>query len=401
MLAGMSPLPHPQTPSSTPSPRAHPDSPPTINDLARSLNISSTTVWRALNNSPRVSQRTRQRVMQAAEKMNYRPSLVAQTLLRGKTQTLGMIVPMIGNPVYAALVHAVELVAFEHKYNVILCDTNFELGREKEYADLLVRRRVEGAIIVPFAARSENTTDSDHSSEVPHGYAHLAELTRQGIAVVAMQQPIPGAQLDSVVPENRAGARAITEHLIQHGHKRIGYLHGGTPDWHPPMHERFEGFRDALKAAGIEFDESLGMQVGSFPTIMNDGGPNFDPDKVEAYLRRPDRPTAVCAPVDIIAVKVLAVARDRVGLRVPEDLAIVGFDDIQAASHCFPRLTTVRHPSAQIGRRAAELLFERIKSHSSNGGGGGGEPEPFNPVHERVPCELVIRQSCGAHLSSK
>jgi DNA-binding LacI/PurR family transcriptional regulator len=374
------------------------DTPPTIQDLAAELNISSTTVWRALNDSPRVSAQTRERVLEAAKKLNYRPSLVAQTLLRGKTQTLGVVVPMIGNPVYAALVRAVEQIAFNRKYNIILCDTNFEVDREREYVDLLARRRVEGIIIIPFAARSGDASDSGGASD---GYSHLIDLVRQRVPVVSMQQEIPGGALDSVAPDNRAAARAITEHLIRLGHRRIGYLHGGIPRWHLPMHDRFEGFRDALAAAGIEHDESLAMQVGSFPTIMNDGGPAFDPDKVEAYLRRPDRPTAVCAPVDILAVKILAVARDRVGLRVPQDLAITGFDDIQAASHCFPTLTTMRHPSPQIGHRAAELLFERISQASSaNGEKEAGASEAFTPVHERIPCELVIRNSCGAKLKS-
>ena len=367
--------------------------PPTIQDLAKELNISSTTVWRALNDSERVSPKTRERVLAAAKKLNYRPSLVAQTLLRGKTQTLGVVVPMIGNPVYAALVRAVEQIAFDHKYNVILCDTNFQVDREREYVDLLSRRRVEGVIVIPFAARSGGNAEPGGTLA---GYSHLVDLVHQRVPVVSMQQDVPGEEVDSVSPDNRPAARALTEHLIRLGHRRIGYLHGGIPEWHQPMHERFEGFRDALAAAGIGFDESLAMQVGSIPTIMNDGGPAFDADKVEAYLRRPDRPTAVCAPVDILAVKILAVARDRVGLRVPQDLAITGFDDIQAASHCYPTLTTVRHPSLQIGHRAAELLFERINQPLA----AEGEPESFTPVHERIPCELVIRNSCGAKLKS-
>src|SRR3954471_5871359 len=160
-----------------------PESPPTINDLAARLKISSTTVWRALNNSPRVSKRTRQRVLRAAQSMNYRPSLVAQTLLRGKTQTLGVVVPMMGNPVYASLVRAVEQVAFAHKYNIILCDTDFQPDREREYLDLLARRRVEGMIVIPFAARDHDIIGSD---PVPVGYQHLVELSRQRVAVVAM-----------------------------------------------------------------------------------------------------------------------------------------------------------------------------------------------------------------------
>src|SRR6478672_6221218 len=157
-----------------------PEAPPPINDLAARLKISSTTVWRALNNSPRVSPKTRQRVLAAAERMNYRPSLVAQTLLRGRTQTLGVVVPMIGNPVYAALVRAVEQVAFQHKYNIVLCDTDFQPAREREYLDLLARRRVEGIAIIPFAARGNVDPSNEGGVADGGGYEQLDSLARQG-----------------------------------------------------------------------------------------------------------------------------------------------------------------------------------------------------------------------------
>src|SRR5688572_3086284 len=137
---------------------------PTIHDLAKKLNVSSTTVWRALNNSPEVSTATRQRIKLAAEKYKYQPSLVAQTLSSGRTQTLGVIVPVVDNPVYATLVRAVEQVAFERGYNIILCDSDYRPQRERDYVQLLVRRRIEGLVVIPFAV----SADSD--------YGHLATL---------------------------------------------------------------------------------------------------------------------------------------------------------------------------------------------------------------------------------
>jgi DNA-binding LacI/PurR family transcriptional regulator len=354
------------------------DAPPTIQDLAASLNISSTTVWRALNNSPRVSSKTRQRVLRAAKKLNYRPSLVAQTLLRGRTQTLGVVVPMIGNPVYASLVRAVEQVAFAHKYNIILCDTDFQLDREREYVDLLVRRRVEGVAIIPMAARKGGG---------PENYAHLTGLPQQGIAVVAMQQDVPGEFADAIVPDNCEAGRAMTAHLLGLGHRRVGFLHGGMPDWNAPLRERFEGYRLALRDAGIEPDDSLVLQAGTFESVLTDGQGNVHAEQIAAYLSRPDRPTAIFVPVDMLAIKVMEVARDQLGLRVPQDLAIAGFDDILAAAHTSPPLTTVRHPTLQVGRRAAELLFEMTSGVARR-----------ERVHQRIPCELVIRRSCGATL---
>jgi DNA-binding LacI/PurR family transcriptional regulator len=374
-----------------------PAAPPTIIDLAKQLDISTTTVWRALNDSPRVSAKTRNRVLAAAKRMNYRPSLVAQTLLRGRTQTLGVVVPMIGNPVYAALVRAVEQVAFQHKYNIVLCDTDFQPSREQEYLDLLARRRVEGVAIIPFAARGGAASGEN----VAAAYEQLVSLARQGTAVVAMQQEVPGqASFDSVVPDNRAAARDMTAHLLRLGHRRIGFLHGGMPEWHLPMRRRFDGYRQALDEAGIAFDESLVLQAGTFASVLtDDSNGDFHAGRVSEYLTSSGRPTAVFAPVDMLAIRVMEIARDRLKLRVPEDVAIAGFDDILAAAHTSPPLTTVRHPTARVGQRAAELLFERMQASAGKTASDGAAPSivaPLQPVHERVACELIIRRSCGS-----
>src|SRR5471032_62910 len=127
---------------------------PTIHDLAADLNISATTVWRALKNHDRVSARTRERVLQRAKAINYVPSLVAQNLSHGRTLTLGVIVPMIGHPVFSALIENIEAVAFDRGYNITLCDARLDIAREAEYARMLLRRRVEGVIVVPFSKRS-------------------------------------------------------------------------------------------------------------------------------------------------------------------------------------------------------------------------------------------------------
>src|SRR5581483_666400 len=140
---------------------------------------SATTVWRAVHDRPRISSRTRRRVLEEVRRSNYRPSLVAQTLSSGKSQALGVVVPTIANPVFAALVRAVEMAAFERGYNIILCDTDFDVTRESRHVELLLRRRAEGVILVPFTRRS--------SAE----QAHFDELARQRVPVVAMQQRFP------------------------------------------------------------------------------------------------------------------------------------------------------------------------------------------------------------------
>jgi LacI family transcriptional regulator len=352
-----------------------PETTTTIHDLARHLNVSSTTVWRALNNNPRISPATKERVLSAAREFNYRPSLVAQTLSRGKTQTLGVVVPMIGNPVYANIIRGVEQVAFDHEYSIILCDTDFRVDRERDYSDLLVRRRIEGVVIIPFAKRDAGD------------FEHLVELEREGVRVVAIQNDIPEARLNRVVPDQRGAARQLVEHLISLNHKRIGFFHGSLPDWSAPMRERHEGYRAALEAAGIQYDEKRVVQVGEYEALLTDDPASFHADRVRAELTRSDRPTALFVASDVLAIKVMEVARD-MGLRMPEDLSVVGFDDIFMSAYAVPPLTTVRQPAAQIGKRAAELLLERIDRKAAE-----DDDDDDKPVHERVPCELVIRKS--------
>jgi LacI family transcriptional regulator len=356
------------------------DRPTTIHDLAKTLNVSSTTVWRALNGSTRVSARTRRRVEAGARRMNYQPSLVAQTLSTGRTQTLGVVVPMIGNPVHAALVRAVEQVAFEHEYSIILCDTDFRADRERTYLNLLARRRVEGVVIVRFVRGADAPLEP------------LIEMRARGTAVVAMQLDVPDDRLERVVPDNAGAARAMTAHLIALGHRRIAFLHGGIDPWNIPIRQRLDGYAAALADAGVPFDAELVVQAGSFESGLGGDAGEFWPDQVAALLRRIDRPTAIFAPIDILAIKIMHAAA-AFGLRVPQDVAVAGFDDILMSAYTTPALTTVRHPSEQVGRHAAIRLFEQL---ARNGRSGDALERPTPGAYERVPCELVIRQSCGA-----
>lgn len=341
----------------------------TIHDVARRLKVSATTVWRALHDQPRVSAETKERVLRTVQRLGYRPSLLAQNLSRGRTQTLGVVVPMIGNPVYATLVRAVEQVAFERAYNIILCDTDFQADRERQYLDLLLRRKVEGVLIIPFAKRVET------------GVERILSLRREGVAVVAMQQPLGG--VPQVAPDNVGAGRAMTKHLIALGHRRIALVHSGLEPWHASMRERCEGYRLALEESGIAFDPALVVEAGTFEAVLADGSSAFAAEPIVELLRRPDRPTAIFAPVDVLAIRVMTVIRS-LGLRIPDDVAVTGFDDIVMSAHLDPPLTTVRHPAAQVGRRAAELLFEQLEHGAAAAS------------IERVPCELVIRSSCGS-----
>ncbi len=350
----------------------------TIHDIARRLNVSSTTVWRAINGRQRVSPKTKQLVLDEVERTGYRPSLVAQNLSSGRTRTLGVVVPTIANSVYAALVRAIEQKAFDRDYSIILCNTDFDLDREQRYLDLLMRRRVEGVLLIPFVKETATVNDF-----------HVRRLVQAGIEVVCMQQPLPANGVPQVAPDNFGAARDMTQHLVRLGHRRIAFLHGGLQAWHASMGERFEGYRAALAEAGLAEDPGLVVEACSFESILAGVEGAFYADRVQALLQSKDRPTAVFAPVDVLAIKVMAVLRG-LGMRVPDDVAVAGFDDIVMSAFTDPPLTTVRHPSSAVGGRAAELLFERLAE------AGGVRTDLETPRLERVPCELVIRRSCGA-----
>src|SRR5262249_49532324 len=174
--------------------------------------------------------------------------------------------------------------------------------------DLLLRRKVEGILVIPFAKRAD--TDLEH----------LLALEKAGVAVVAMQQPLAGSSIPQVAPDNFNAARAMTQHLLGLGHRRIAFVHGGLEPWHASMCERFEGYRTALAEAGIPLDESLVVQAGAFEAVLADGSSVFDAERVKQLLQRPDRPSALFAPVDVLAIRVMGVIH-RLGLRIPEAVA--------------------------------------------------------------------------------
>ncbi len=341
----------------------------TIYDLARQLGVSATTVSRALNNRGRMSKETRRRILQAASKYNYRPSLVAKSLIHQRTRTLGVVVPMIGNTAYSPMVRGIEQIAYEKGYNIILCDTDINLDKERRYLEMLIQRRVEGAIIIPFAERGSED------------YGHISQLQAEGIKVVIMEQDVPIMEFNRVVPDNRGDAKRMVEHLIGLGYRRIGLAHIGLRDWDRAGMERWEGYKQALEDAGIEYDDKLVIQAGQ-ATIEEEKTLLFD--AIVDYLRQKNRPEAIFATTDMLAIKIMSVIHS-LGLRIPEDIAIVGFDDILMSGYTTPPLTTVRQPAEQIGKRSAEIVFSLIE----------GDDKLTLPIYERISGKLIIRKSCG------
>ena len=348
---------------------------PTIHDLAADLNISATTVWRALNNRNRVSEKTRERVRARAKAINYEPSLVAQNLSHGRTSTLGVIVPMIGHPIFSSLIEVIEQIAFERGYSVIVGDARLDVQREAEYAHMLSRRRVEGAIVVPF---SQHAADRDE---------HLIELQKKGVAVVILEQSLPAARFDTVVADNFGAAYQMTRHLIQLGHQRIAFAYHPTYDRDPVGNERLAGFNHAITEAGLKDKARLLLNAAEFEegNVLS-----YRRETVVACLSGPDRPTAIFAGMDILAIQIMQTVHE-LGLGIPRDVAVAGFDNIEFSAFTVPALTTVKQPTEEMGRRAAELLFAQIEAKPGT---------QLEPACVRLPCELIIRQSCGARFQT-
>ena len=311
---------------------------------------------------------TRRRICQAAEEMNYKPSLVAAGLRGQKTNTIGVIVPDIGTTVFSAVVREVEKLAGSRDCNLILCTTGALIENERKCAEMLMRRRVEGVIAVPFGAR------------VNHDCSHLLDLRRGGIPVVLAEQNMPGTGLPLVVTDNFSGARELTSHLISLGHRRIAFMVNSREAWNYAGLERFNGYREALADNGIRMDRNLILDTGdeSFESLM-------------VLLRQDNPPTALFALCDGVAISMISHLH-RNGIAVPRDFSVAGFDNIDIAASYIPGLTTVDQPMRELGKRAAEILFDIID---------GNIDMKKERIYERIPCGLVVRESCSQNIKEK
>ena len=329
----------------------------TIADVARRARVSTATVSRVLSGRMAARPETRARVLAAARDLDYRPSGIARSLKLRHTQTLGLIVTDIENPFFPQLVRAVEDAARSHGHALLLCNAVDDPEREAAYLDLLVDRRVDGVVI---AARSL-------------GARHVEWLKRTTLPVVLVNAPAPpGVELPSISSNNVAGGRLAARHLLGLGHRRIGVLSVGKRN--PDAAERLAGVRSAMRAAGagatVAVTRAAGAGVADGETAMLE------------LLRDAPNVTAVVAYNDLMAIGAMRAVRAS-GRRVPDDLSVVGFDDVEVAAYVDPPLTTIRQSTSEMGRWAVERLAERLLN-ATNGA-----------LPERVvlPVRLEVRAS--------
>ena len=313
--------------------------------------MSIATVSRVHRNAELVAPGTRDRVHRAVAALNYRPSRLGRSLARGHHDATGIVFPDLSGPYYSEVILGFEDASAAEGQSVLILATHGRAASGGQVLDLA--DRTDGLVLFG------RTVGDDV----------VAELDRRRVPMVLLARPALGSA-DSVNAESLATARALTEHLMGHGYERIGFL--GNPATSPDVGERWAGLSAAFRAAGR-----------AAPEPMPSGFRTPDGLSVAArLLAGSDRPDAIVCANDEIAMGVLEAAR-MASLDVPKDLAVTGWDDIPAAGHLAPPLTTVRQPMIELGRRAAELLRDRITSHRSK------------PRHELLPTELVIRSSCG------
>ncbi|WP_433443262.1 LacI family DNA-binding transcriptional regulator [Nonomuraea sp. CA-141351] len=339
----------------------------TIRDIARLAGVSKSTVSLVINNSPRVDPATRRRVLAVITRHNYVPSATASALAKGRPPFIGMIVPGLTWRMVAPLNFGVASVIERTPYEIIL----YTSTNDHDYGPVIDRMLASGLSAGVLVISQDQTMKP------------LLDLHEQGVPVVLINTLGSRLDLPSVEADNYEGAYGAVRHLLELGHRRVASLAG--PMTYPCCQDRQRGYEDALTEAGVPVEVSLTLQSGFEPPRAR--------ELVRELLGRADRPTAVFAHNDVTAYAAMEAAADR-GLRVPEDLSVVGFDDIPSSAHVKPALTTVSQPFEAMGEHAARMLLAAISPESGEGS-APGEHGPPPPARVHLPTTLVVRDSTG------
>ena len=330
----------------------------TIKDIARELGISPSTVSRALKDHPDISQATRDAVNELAERWNYRPNPIALSLKSGSSKTIGVIIPDVVHYFFSTVISGIEDIVYQRDYNMILCQSNEMWEHEVKNIRTLLSSRVDGIL----ASVAKTTTD----------YRHYRNILDKDIPLVFFDREVEEIKTDSVVIDDETGAYRAVNHLLRTGKKRIMHL-SGPPQLAIARH-RLDGYIKALKEYRLtpaEEDIVKCDDIASAERLIPD------------ILKRPNRPDAFFAVNDLTAAQTMMIIKQH-GLRIPEDVAVVGFTNSQIATLTDPGLTSVDQKGFEMGQEAARLLIDRIE-------------KPRGPIQNRViTSELVVRGSTSA-----
>lgn len=329
--------------------------PITIKDIARQLNISVSTVSRALQNHPDISVRTKELVQACAKQLNYKPNLMASNLRTCKNTTIGVVIPELNHHFFSSVLDGIEQAANEAGYHIVICQTREDVQKEIEAIHTLISTRVAGILV----GVSKQTSDLQH----------LKEVLDSGIPLILYDRPCPSLKCDQVVSDDYMGAYNAVEYLLQTGCKRVMCLTSSMQL--EVSRRRYQGWRDALQHYGLPTSEDGVVECDTRMKAIVD---------TPLILQSDNKPDAFFCVNDDCAAGVLHAAKI-LGVRIPEDLAICGFSDAPICRATMPMLTTVQQHGAEIGKRAMTKLLSRL------------DGDDRLPKTEMVPTDLIVRET--------
>ncbi|MBC3811588.1 MULTISPECIES: LacI family DNA-binding transcriptional regulator [Undibacterium] len=326
----------------------------TMKQVAEKARVSTTTVSHVINNTRVVSDDARERVLSVIKELRYIPSAVARSLKNDRTHTLGMMIPNNSNPYFAEVIQGIEDASFKLGYNIILCNSDDDPKRQAAYIRVLMEKRIDGLILVPSGSDEELTK----------------LLADEGIPKVLVDREVAGVAADLIEADHVQGGYDATRYLIGLGHRRIACVAG--PDTLLPSGGRVTGYLRALAEAKLEFRTEYLIHSD----FTSQGGFNA----FKQLLALPERPTAIFVSNDLMAIGGICAANEA-GVKIPQQLSVIGYDDIALASFSTPPLTTIAQPKHDIGQLTAQVLVARITN-------------PTLPLRrEMLRSQLIIRQS--------
>jgi LacI family transcriptional regulator len=331
----------------------------TIKDIARKLNISPSTVSRALKDHPDINPNTRDAVKKIAREYNYRPNKIALSLLQNQSKTIGVIIPEIIHHFFSSVISGIEDVFYRENYNIIICQSQESYEREIKNVQTLLSSHIDGILM----SISKETRNLDH----------IKNMQEVGLPLVFFDRIAEEIETDKVIVDDFGGGYQATEHLIHIGRRRIAHFYG-------PLNlligrNRFNGYKKALEDYDIPFDPELTVFCDSYDQAI---------EETKKLLRMPQPPDGIFAVNDLTALGCMKAVKET-GLRVPQDVSVVGFTNWLISKFADPPLTTIDQKGYLMGTEAAELLLNRI-NHEEN-------RESEKPITKLLDCKLIVRES--------
>ncbi|MCR8843233.1 LacI family transcriptional regulator [Paenibacillus sp. SC116] len=329
----------------------------TIYDIAKQANVSAMTVSRVINNTGRVSEKTRTKVKQVMEEMHYIPNSVARCLVTQESKVLSLLITDISNPFFTMMARGAEDMAHKYGYRLMFGNSDENLDKERQYVEMILSMRVDGVLFAP---------SNDMSIE------HLRWLERQNVPFVLLDREVPGIACDTVLGDSRKGAQRLVRELIKRGHRRIALVNGLENV--STARERRLGYEDALVEAGLPIEENYMMSssyVHDKQQFTLSHWLQVEPDK---------RPTAIFAANNMLAMSVLNKLEEE-GVKVPEQISVASYDDLGMLEQVNPFLSVVSQPAYEFGQQGIQMLLERIRNRNQA------------PKSVKLPCEIHINRS--------